>query len=420
MSTHVISKANNGEHTTISLSDPSTPLAESSIRVRPALLGLTSNNLTYALAGTTLHWWDAYPVPSPAPAPYNDQTNWGIVPAWGLATILESTIPSLTPSTTLWGFWPTSSTAVDLQLTPSAPAGHWTETSPHRQSLFSLYNHYFVFDTASKDLKEFAWDAVVRPVWAAGYILSDYIFTPDAKTNPPAHPLHESFPWTLEDADISKAVFVSVSASGKTARATAYNFFCRPPGAGPKGFLQITSSPAALAEAAEKFLPSFPVKAIAYEDVHSADGWIADQKPDKIVVADFGARDEALQRVVDGIKTKSELKDVKLVIMAVGNQQKVYTASEVQASQEAFAALNKVQMNTSGVVDTILKAQDPSVFYDGIQKRWDQWVQNREFAAPDLKLVWGEGIVGEKGIEGGWDALTSSKVKPEEALVYML
>ncbi|KAL5342197.1 hypothetical protein BJX70DRAFT_338341 [Aspergillus crustosus] len=420
MAIHVISKSDNRQHASFDLLESTQPLQPSSIRVRADLLGLTSNNLTYALGGTRLHWWDAYPVPATAPAPYNNNSAWGIVPAWGLATVQESTIPEIKPGTVFYGFWPTSSHAVDLQLNPAEPSGHWTEISAHRQNLMSLYNHYFLFDTKGKDLANFGWDAAVRPIWGAGYVLSEYIFTPDPENHPPIHPLHESQPWTVEDSDLSKAVFVSVAASTKTGRSTAYNFFCRPPNAGPLGFLQVTSSPGAIAEAAEKFLPSFPVKAISYADVQDASEWIVSLKPEKIVIADFGGRNGALDKLVAGIKRNAELQSARVVVIAIGNQQKVYTPTDLQASQESFAALSKLQMNTSGVKEAVMKARGPGVYFDELERRWNHWVENREHAAPDLRIVWGEGVQGSNGIEGGWDALINSKVKPEEALVYRL
>ncbi|KAL4862999.1 hypothetical protein BDV12DRAFT_178044 [Aspergillus spectabilis] len=420
MAIHVVSKSDNRQHATFQIPDPTEPLQPSSVRIRASLLGLTSNNLTYASGGTRLHWWDAYPVPATAPTPYNNISQWGIVPAWGLATVLESTIPEIPPGTTFFGFWPTSSHAVDLQLTPAEPSGHWTEISPHRQNLMSLYNRYITFDTKGKEISEFAWDASVRPIWVAGYVLAEYIFTPDPDNHPPIHPLHESQSWSVKDSNLSNAVFVSLAASTKTARSTAYNFFCRPPNAGPLGLLQVTSSPGAISEAAEKFIPQFPVKAVSYGDVEGAAEWIASVKPERIVIADFGARDGALGKLVEGIKGNGDLKSAKLTVLAVGNQQKVYTSNDLQASQESFVSFNKVQMNTSGVQEAALKLRDSAAYFDELQKRWDHWVQNRECAAPDLRLAWGEGVVGPKGIEGGWEALCGSNVKPEEALVYRL
>jgi hypothetical protein len=49
MDVHVVSKLDNRQHATIQVPGATGPLKPSSIRVRTAILGLTSNNLTYAM-----------------------------------------------------------------------------------------------------------------------------------------------------------------------------------------------------------------------------------------------------------------------------------------------------------------------------------------------------------------------------------
>ena len=104
-----------------------TPLDElppTSVRVRPTIIALTVNNLSYAIGGDMLHWWDTYPVPLSLPAPYNDRDRYGIVGAWGYATILESSITSLVPGTLLRGYLPVSTLPTLLPLSPSGAKGH--------------------------------------------------------------------------------------------------------------------------------------------------------------------------------------------------------------------------------------------------------------------------------------------------------
>lgn len=55
---HVVSKTDNRQHTVVNI-PPSLDqtLPASSLRARPILLGLTSNNLSYARGGDLLHWY---------------------------------------------------------------------------------------------------------------------------------------------------------------------------------------------------------------------------------------------------------------------------------------------------------------------------------------------------------------------------
>ncbi|RDW76866.1 DUF2855 family protein [Aspergillus mulundensis] len=443
MSVHVVSKLDNRRHATVQVPPPTNPLRPSSVRVRTSLLGLTSNNLTYAMGGSVLGWWDAYPLPDAWPAPYENQT-WGIVPAWGFAVVLETTVPDITPGTTLFGLWPTSSCPVDLELTTADPQlpGHWQEVSPHRQTLASFYNRYTIVDTKDRDLDTLAWDAVVYPTWGAGYILSEYIFPPDS-AHPGIHPLGAAGgDWTAEDADLSKAAFISLAASTKTARGAAFNILRRPAGSGPAAFLQITSSPTPLAKAAEASSPNFPVKVLPYTEIAQAAPWLErlEAKPERIVIADFGGRDGTLDVLLETIQSTG-LQSAKVTIIAVGNQQKVrlspheylrvhvaltstihgqvYTIPEIMAAQASHASM-KVQMNTSGVQGAALRLGDPKTYFDELRNRWGQWVERRDIVAPDLRLVWGEGVVGGHGIEGGWDALCRGEVEPDQALVYRM
>ncbi|KAL2857217.1 hypothetical protein BJY01DRAFT_136712 [Aspergillus pseudoustus] len=420
MSLHVVFKSDNRQHATLQLPEQAQTLKPSSVRVRASLITLSSNNLSYARGGTRLHWWDAYPVPGSAPAPYNGNSAWGIVPAWGLATILESTISDIEPGTTLYGFWPTSQHAVDLKLVPGEVKGHWHESSAHRAVLLPLYNRYNVLDVAGRDAESLGWEVGIKPVLLAGYVLSQYVFTPDAKVNPPVHPFGGTEGWGPDVADLSKSIVVSLSASTKTARSLAYYFYCRPARSGPSGFLQVTSSPGALAEAAQKFIPQFPVRAVSYEDVESVDAWLGCIKANRIVIADFGARDGTLDKLLALISNSDALKGLEVTILQIGSQQKIYTSGEAETAQAAVGALGKVRTNTSAIQETAIELQGAGPYFAEFTKRWNLWLGHRECAAPDLKLVWGDGVAGGEGIEGGWDRLCEGKVKPEEVLVYRL
>jgi hypothetical protein len=426
MDVHVVSKSNNANHATFPLPPPTTPLPPSSIRVRASLLSLTSNNLTYALLGDMLHWWDTYPVPPDAPAPYSDRTAWGIVPAWGFATVLESTIPEITSETKIWGYWPASAHVVDLTLSKNKddPETHWIETSSHRAAVLPLYNRYIILTSTGE--ARHAWESAVRPIWQCGYVLSEYVFTPDPNKNPAIHPLPGApsvkNEWTNEDADISKTVVISLAASSKTGRSAAHNFACRPARSGPLGLLQVTSSPEAIGAAAEALKPPFATKAVEYADLAKSEvaEWIASLSPSKIVIIDFGSRDGGFDALHALIQSHEALSKTELMILNVGSQQKVYTLADIVASQAAMGAYGKIQLNTGPILDAALRIQGARRVFEGLEERWQHWLANREVAAPDLRLVWGEGVKGESGIEGGWDRLCRSEVRAEEALVYRL
>lgn len=269
--------------------------------------------------------WSAYPVPSTAPAPYNDSNAWGIVPAWGYASVLEST-STITPGTVIWGFWPTSSGHTDLKIQSSSPEGQWTEVSKHRSQLMTIYNQYSVVSDfpsisslSENELQRTAWESLFRPTWESGHLISQHVFTPSSETQPPIHPLGMGASWTASDADLSNAVIVSLSASGKTARSCEWHLSQRPKASGPLGILQITSTPNIGIEG------PIAKQTIAYGDVSRAETlkWIARLNPSKIVVLDFGGRGNSLDNLLDSLKCNSALASLKVTIVQIGSEQKV-------------------------------------------------------------------------------------------------
>ncbi|KFY61870.1 hypothetical protein V496_04829 [Pseudogymnoascus sp. VKM F-4515 (FW-2607)] len=425
----VVSKVDNEQHATFTLQNSlAVELPSSSIRVRTLLVSLTSNNLTYARGGHSLHWWDTYPVPTASPTPYNDTSSWGIVPAWGYAVVVESTITSILQGAVLWGYWPTSTASTDLKLQATEPKGHWIEISDHRQKLMHIYNRYIEVSKSSvslsspgfgtEELEDMAWNALFRGVWEGAYLLSQHVFSPSPQTQSPIHPLGVAIKWTAADADLSSAMLISLSASSKTARSFAYHLSNRPASAGPLGLLQVTSSPLPISVAAENLQPPYPTRTIAYSEICETLEWMAGLKAFKIVIVDFGARDNILDQLVESMKNHPVLRSCTLAIIQVGSQQKIYTDEDVLATKEEMSRFGKVQYNTSGVQDTVMQLNGAATYFDTVTQLWDQWLRNRHRSIPDMRIVWGKGISGADGIEGGWQRLCQGLVDGGEGLVY--
>ncbi|KAI9785102.1 MAG: hypothetical protein M1816_000513 [Peltula sp. TS41687] len=419
---HVVSKEDNSQKSCIALpSDSSslnTPLAPSSIRVRTDLISLTANNLSYARGGSFLHWWDAYPVPPSAPAPFNDDTRYGIVPAWGYAVVLESTT-SIPPGARVWGFWPTSTWPTDLKLKAAEPAGHWIEMSEHRRQLMNAYQRYVVTETQTEVKEEvelMAWNAIFRPVWEGSYLISRYVFS-DGETHPALHPTGMGDAWNATDADLSSALVISLSASCKTARSFAWLLsHARVPSAGPVALLQVTSSPSSVSSDSS----SFPSKTISYASISEPETleWIANRKSSRVVIVDFGARRaDSLERLLDALQRRS-LPALAPTIITVGSEAKVYTPEELQAYMESGPRLGKIQLNTSGLRDIAMKLQGEEDYFGELNATWDRWLDDE--GPGGMKIVWGRGLGGDQGVEGGWKKLCDGRTVADEGLVFQL
>lgn len=287
-------------------------------------IGMPTRGCT-GFAVTDSHRWKTYPVPPTAPSPYNDQSSWGIVPAWGYATVTESNVPGIPPDSLIWGYWPTSTSPTLLCLEPSDPEGHWVEVSSHREQLMPIYNRYeHVLPDEGKELDERAWGALFRGVWVAGYLLSEYVFPPGPRAGEAVHPLGavSKLPWSTDDADLSTAVVVVLGASTKVARSFSWCLFNRPRQSGPLGLVQVTSSPDALQGVADRKGWGGVSRTLAYTEIDQATGWIEGLQPSKVVIVDCGARDHVLSRICQNLHG-SALRSCKTAILQVGSQQKV-------------------------------------------------------------------------------------------------
>lgn len=225
---HLVSKQDVTKHATVPCAkQDQPPLPAGSIRARTTLIGITTNNYSYAAAGTLLHWWDTYPVPAGTPAPYADRAEWGIVPAWGYAEVLESGSGSGSGSgpdadaaalpavgSWLWGFWPTATHTFNLHLEPAEMPGHFQETSPHRSKLMPLYNRLELAQPGV-DEQTRAWRANMWTHISVGYLTHRFTFAEDPRLRIHPSGLGE---WSAEDADLRSSVVVVLSASGRTAR----------------------------------------------------------------------------------------------------------------------------------------------------------------------------------------------------------
>jgi hypothetical protein len=179
-------------------------LAESRIDARPiqplqdgeALLkldrfALTTNNITYAAFGDSMQYWGFFPT---------GDAEWGHMPVWGFADVVESTVPGLEIGERFYGYFPIAS-HLRVKADRVTQRGFY-DVAEHRLPLTSAYNQYTrcssdpYYSTATEDLQ-----ALLRPLFITSFMLADF----------------------LEDNDHFGATrLVFSSASSKTAYGTAF------------------------------------------------------------------------------------------------------------------------------------------------------------------------------------------------------
>jgi hypothetical protein len=159
------------------------------VRMAVRRVSITTNNVTYALFGDRMGYWQFFPTP---------HEGWGIVPVWGFADVIDSTLPEVAVGTRCFGYWPLADT-VDLQPIKVSPGG-FVDGAAHRAQLPSTYNRYSVAPSSQPAQDEAAL-AIMRPLFGTAYLLTDF----------------------LQDNDwFGARQLVLSSASSKTAYATAW------------------------------------------------------------------------------------------------------------------------------------------------------------------------------------------------------
>src|SRR5258706_338850 len=76
--------------------------AAGKVVLRGVRVGMTANNVTYAVMGDAMHYWVFFPTAD------RDGVAQGRVPLWGFAVVERSRAPGVEEGTRLYGYLPTS------------------------------------------------------------------------------------------------------------------------------------------------------------------------------------------------------------------------------------------------------------------------------------------------------------------------
>jgi Protein of unknown function (DUF2855) len=152
--------------------------------------GMTSNNVTYAVFGETMSYWDFFPAPD----------GWGCLPTWGFAEVESSEADGVEAGARVYGYLPAAS---HLLVRPAA-AGEsgFVDSSPHKAELPSAYHRYVA--NAKDPFYEEGTEAIqmlLRPLFFTSFLIDDQLD---------------------DDGLASRGPVLISSASSKTAIAAAY------------------------------------------------------------------------------------------------------------------------------------------------------------------------------------------------------
>ncbi|MEV6349138.1 DUF2855 family protein [Actinoplanes sp. NPDC051851] len=144
-------------------------LTEGEVLLRVDRVGLTANNVTYAVLGDAMRYWEFFP-----PEPRGLTPDLGLPPLWGFAEVVASTVPEVATGLRVYGYLPTAS---HLVVRPSrVDDSGFRDASPHRAELPSPYNVYRATggDPAyRKDHEDLL--ILFRPLFFTSFMLADQV-----------------------------------------------------------------------------------------------------------------------------------------------------------------------------------------------------------------------------------------------------
>jgi hypothetical protein len=151
-------------HRTSLVEVPTPEIGAGQVLLRVDRVGMTANNVTYAVFGDAMHYWDFFPA----------DTGWGRVPLWGFCEVEASQAPDVAVGTRLYGYLPTSS---HLVVEPSrVDERGFRDASEHRQHLPSPYNGLTTtaadpaYEREREDLQ-----VLYRPLFMTSFVLADFL-----------------------------------------------------------------------------------------------------------------------------------------------------------------------------------------------------------------------------------------------------
>lgn len=139
-------------------------LKDGEVLLRLDRFAFTANNITYAVAGDMMSYWNFFPATD----------GWGRIPVWGFGDVIASKYAGLEKGTRYYGYFPM---ATHLIVRPErVSAQGFSDSSEHRKDLHAVYNQYTatskdpIYASASENLQ-----LLFRPLFTTAFLIDDFL-----------------------------------------------------------------------------------------------------------------------------------------------------------------------------------------------------------------------------------------------------
>jgi Protein of unknown function (DUF2855) len=125
---------------------------------------LTANNITYAVLGDQLKYWQLFPAPQ----------NFGIIPVWGFGEVIASRHPAISEGERLFGYFPMATRLV-IEAADVSKRG-LRDAAAHRQGVAPVYNAYArISGDPAFAGRQGDYQALLRPLFMLSFLVDDFL-----------------------------------------------------------------------------------------------------------------------------------------------------------------------------------------------------------------------------------------------------
>lgn len=138
-------------------------LKDGQVLLKVDRFSFTANNVTYAVMGDKLKYWDFFPT----------DDGYGIIPVWGFANVIETKCDSIEVGEKFYGYLPMGTHLIVEPEKISALS--FIDGADHREHLSMIYNQYVrsANDPIYREETE-ALQMLLRPLFTTSFLLDDF------------------------------------------------------------------------------------------------------------------------------------------------------------------------------------------------------------------------------------------------------
>ncbi|MDO9563867.1 MAG: DUF2855 family protein [Bradyrhizobium sp.] len=139
-------------------------LPDDALLVRIERFAFTANNITYAVLGVALKYWQLFPAPA----------GFGNIPVWGFGEVIGTRHPDIAAGERLFGYFPMATHLV-IEAADVSKRG-LRDAAAHRQGVAPVYNAYArISGDPAFAGRQGDYQALLRPLFMLSFLVDDYL-----------------------------------------------------------------------------------------------------------------------------------------------------------------------------------------------------------------------------------------------------